>query len=100
MGADLVVGIGGGRPLDSAKAIAALVANGGDPLDYMEVIGKGLPLTKREKELAEMLLLGRTRPQISTELFISPETVKKHIANIYRKLGIRSRVELAMLLMH
>ncbi len=46
MGADLVVGIGGGSPLDSAKAIAALVANGGHPLDYMEVIGKGLPLTK------------------------------------------------------
>ncbi len=67
--------------------------------DYHTAL-EGLPLTKREKELAEMLLLGRTRPQISTELFISPETVKKHIANIYRKLNIRSRVELAMLLMH
>lgn len=45
-GADMVVGIGGGSPLDSAKAIAALAANGGDPLDYMEVVGRGQPLGK------------------------------------------------------
>lgn len=44
--AELVIGFGGGSPLDSAKAIAALAANGGDPLDYMEVVGKGLPLAK------------------------------------------------------
>lgn len=42
---ELVIGFGGGSPLDSAKAIAALAANGGDPLDYMEVVGKGQPLT-------------------------------------------------------
>ena len=45
-GAELVIGFGGGSPLDSAKAIAALAANGGDPLDYMEVVGKGLPLAR------------------------------------------------------
>ncbi len=45
-GADFVIGIGGGSPLDAAKAIAALAANGGDPLDYMEVVGRGMPLTK------------------------------------------------------
>jgi alcohol dehydrogenase class IV len=44
--ADLVIGFGGGSPLDAAKAIAALATNGGDPLDYMEVVGKGLPLAK------------------------------------------------------
>ena len=46
VGADLVIGFGGGSPLDSAKAIAVLLANGGDPLDYMEVVGKGLPLSQ------------------------------------------------------
>ncbi|RKH50697.1 iron-containing alcohol dehydrogenase [Corallococcus sp. AB050B] len=45
-GCDAVVAIGGGSALDGGKAIAALAANGGDPLDYLEVIGKGQALTK------------------------------------------------------
>jgi len=43
-GADVVVGIGGGAVLDAAKIVAALVTNGGDPLDYAEVVGEGRPL--------------------------------------------------------
>jgi len=45
--AGLVIGFGGGSPIDAAKAIAALTTNPGDPLDYLEVIGGGQPLTKR-----------------------------------------------------
>ena len=45
-GCDLVIGFGGGSPMDAAKGIAALLGNEGDPLDYLEVIGRGLPLTK------------------------------------------------------
>ncbi len=45
-GCDLVIGFGGGSPLDAGKAIAALLTNGGDPLDYLEVIGKGQALTQ------------------------------------------------------
>jgi alcohol dehydrogenase class IV len=41
-----VIGFGGGSALDGAKAIAALTANDGDPLDYLEVIGKGKPLRR------------------------------------------------------
>jgi alcohol dehydrogenase class IV len=45
-GCDLVVGWGGGSALDAGKAIAALVANGGDALDYLEVVGRGQALTR------------------------------------------------------
>jgi len=42
---DVIIGLGGGSVLDTAKAIGALIANTGDILDYLEVVGKGLPLT-------------------------------------------------------
>lgn len=46
MGCDLVVGFGGGSALDTAKAIAGLLANGGELLDYLEVVGRAEPLQK------------------------------------------------------
>lgn len=45
-GANCVIGFGGGSALDLGKAVAALVANGGTPLDYLEVVGAGKKLTK------------------------------------------------------
>jgi alcohol dehydrogenase class IV len=45
-GCDMVVGLGGGSVLDAGKAIAALLTNGGDPLDYLEVVGRGKTITQ------------------------------------------------------
>jgi len=42
----LVISFGGGSVIDTGKAVAALLTNGGDPLDYVEIVGKGQPLTK------------------------------------------------------
>ena len=45
-GSEVVIGFGGGSAVDAAKAIAALAANEGDPLDYLEVIGRSRPLER------------------------------------------------------
>ncbi len=45
-GADAVAAIGGGSVIDTAKAIAMLLGNGGDPLDYLEVVGSGRAITQ------------------------------------------------------
>ncbi len=45
-GADMVVAIGGGSVIDTGKAVAMLLGNGGDPLDYLEVIGAGQPVSR------------------------------------------------------
>ena len=42
---DMVVGLGGGSALDAGKAIAAIMTNEGDLLDYLEVVGRGKPIT-------------------------------------------------------
>jgi alcohol dehydrogenase class IV len=46
LGCDFVVAFGGGSVIDAGKAIAALLTNTGDLMDYLEVIGKGEPLTE------------------------------------------------------
>ncbi len=45
-GADVIAAIGGGSVIDTAKTVAMLLGNGGDPLDYLEVIGAGRPITQ------------------------------------------------------
>lgn len=45
--ADCIIAIGGGAAIDLGKAVAALLPGGGDPLDHLEVVGKGQPLAAR-----------------------------------------------------
>ncbi|MFE7525495.1 response regulator [Kitasatospora sp. NPDC057542] len=52
-------------------------------------------LTTREREIAELVADGATNAEIGAGLFISPGTVKNHLANIQRKIGARNRVGIA-----
>ncbi|MFI2610761.1 response regulator [Kitasatospora sp. NPDC018619] len=52
-------------------------------------------LTTREREIAELVADGATNAEIGAGLFISPGTVKNHLANVQRKIGARNRVGVA-----
>lgn len=51
-------------------------------------------LSKREREVIELILAGRSNDQIKDQLFISVHTVKRHISNIFIKLNVESRPQL------
>ncbi len=48
-------------------------------------------LTKREKEIFDLLILNRSTKDISYELNISEKTVRNHISNVMQKLSIKTR---------
>jgi DNA-binding CsgD family transcriptional regulator len=52
-------------------------------------------ITAAEARVAELVAAGRTNREVAGELFMSPKTVEAHLSRIYRKLGVRSRAELA-----
>ncbi len=48
-------------------------------------------LTKREREVFELLVQNKTTKEIAQELFISEKTVRNHISNAMQKLGVKGR---------
>ncbi|MBB5801035.1 DNA-binding CsgD family transcriptional regulator [Saccharothrix ecbatanensis] len=60
--------------------------------------GYGAELSPRERQVAELAVDGRTNREIAEALFVSPNTVGKHMAAVMRKLNARSRTELVRLL--
>ena len=53
-------------------------------------------LSGREREVLDHIQLGLTNRQIAGQLFVSPNTVNKHVQSVLRKLGATNRVQAAM----
>jgi DNA-binding NarL/FixJ family response regulator len=53
-------------------------------------------LTPREKEVLALIAVGMTNAEIAEELFISPHTVKNHVTNIYKKIQVEDRTQIAL----
>lgn len=79
----------GGSPMSSeiARRVVRSLQKPGKSTEVAKL------LTERETEILDFLAKGYLYKEIATELFISKETVKKHIHNIYEKLHVQTRTE-------
>ncbi|MEA2475319.1 MAG: hypothetical protein QOE06_3234 [Thermoleophilaceae bacterium] len=71
-----------------------------DPAERFDYLPEADILTAREAEVLQLLQEGMTNAQIALELSIGLETVRTHARNIYRKLGIKTRRDLANFARH
>ncbi|MCX2682067.1 LuxR C-terminal-related transcriptional regulator [Galbibacter sp. EGI 63066] len=77
------------------KEIMLLQSNS-DPSKNIETSFIWADLSHREREVAKLVAKGKTNQEIANELFVSKNTVKYHIKNIFDKLGIQSRKKLTL----
>jgi DNA-binding NarL/FixJ family response regulator len=86
----------GGAPMSSQIARKVVAAFQNRPAEQ-STTGQGDPalntLSNREKEIIELLAKGMLYKEIAASLFISQETVRKHVYHIYEKLHVNNRVE-------
>jgi predicted ATPase/DNA-binding CsgD family transcriptional regulator len=88
-----VTGAGSG---DGARpSLAATHDRAADP---GPALGRELPLTRREREVAELITRGLTNRQIGARLFIAERTVDTHVGRILDKLGCASRAQVAAII--
>jgi len=82
----------GGAPMSSqiARKVVKTFQNKNTSVASIDSLGV---LSKREKEILEMLSKGLLYKEIAEQLFISPQTVRKHVYHIYEKLHVGNRIE-------
>lgn len=78
-----------GTPVQAEQARAELAGIGGKP-------GNNGSLTAMEHRIITLVGAGKTSREVAGDLFMSVRTVDSHLGHIYRKLGLRSRTELAV----
>jgi DNA-binding NarL/FixJ family response regulator len=83
----------GGRAIEPELEQAAVMALGRFAQQAREGSEVQAALTPRELEILVMVSQGFTMRQVGRRLDISPRTVETHVAKLYRKLGVRTRVQ-------
>jgi len=80
---------------DSVHDLVRYLRSGGDPAKA-QATAKGFGLTPRELEIVANIVAGHSNREIARQLSISEDTVKNHLTNVFDKVGVSSRLELAL----
>jgi DNA-binding CsgD family transcriptional regulator len=83
-----------GSRVASAPGRATVIIESAAPADIMPMLLGAYGLTAREREVAELVMRGRSTAQVAAALFIAPYTVQDHLKAIFEKVGVRSRRDL------
>ncbi|WP_338591862.1 response regulator transcription factor [Shewanella khirikhana] len=78
----------------SRKAMSLFITEMNDNSEVLDARGVSLDVTKKERRVVDCLLKGMSNLEIADTLNISPNTVKMHLQNIYRKNNLKGRVQL------
>lgn len=79
-GCDLVIGIGGGSVVDAAKAVAALLTNPGEIRDYLEVVGRGIPLAARAAPMIAIPTTAGTGAEVTRNAVLLAEAERVKVS--------------------
>jgi alcohol dehydrogenase class IV len=90
--AELVIAVGGGSAIDTGKAIAALLGNGGDPLDYAEVIGLGRKLERPSVPFIAVPTTAGTGAEVTRNAVLS--SAEHHVKVSLRSVHMLPRLAL------
>ncbi len=89
-------GFGSVRPRDEVRRELRKLGARSEPRGPAKAGDSGLgSLTKRELEIAQMVTDRRTNREIAAALFLSDKTIESHLRNVFMKLGVSSRTEVA-----
>lgn len=81
---------------ESVSDLVKALRSAGGPVDGGGLRGRDFGLTPRELEIVTLVVAGYSNPDIAQRCSISEQTVKHHVSNIFDKLGVSNRLELAL----
>ena len=81
-----------------ALGMAPIAAKATSLIEHLHDAGPSLPLTRREREVAELVAQGLTNREIATRLYLSERTAQNHVQHILDKLDLPNRSQIAVLI--
>ena len=89
-----------GAVLEGDAAAVSVVIDAARPAQLESLLVRAYGLTPRERDVAGLVIRGRSNQQVATQLGVATDTVQQHLTHVFDKTGVRSRSELVGVLFH